>query len=203
MTLPALLLLAAALPGAAQVVVDAQRLEGLGEATRKVQKRLEPAKADERELDRLIKLLIDHGEGVETEFGPAWKLEGTPVGPGERVPLTVWLYGGTAPANEIAPGATDLSLRWQYSDLQVDAEYERRLPDGTFQVDNWSYRVSPSGTILSVTKIIVVIKAQDGLIEVDEERTRVLQMDPRDESVLRRWRSLEKKFVFLGPTLEA
>lgn len=202
MTLPALLLLAASLPAAAQVAVDAEKLEGLGKATQKVQKRLEPARADQGEIDRLIKRLIEHGEGVETELGPAWKLEGR--APGDRVPLTVLLFGGMLPPNEVAPGITDLSLRWQYSNLQIAAEYEQRLPDGGLQLDHWNYLVSPSGRILSVTKVIVVVKPpKDGQIEVDEEKSRILKMDPRDESVLRRWRALEKKLLFLGPTLEA
>lgn len=200
-------LAAAALPLSAQVVAGPGRLEAVGGSVKRVQEGLERPKADPKIYESLVRRLMTAGEQEETEAGPAWKLEGPDLQDKAKDPalLVARLYGTMLPSREVAPesGIFDLGLRYVHSYLEVMRQTEKKLDDGSVQLDTWIYLVGVDGTISSVTRAITVVKMEGEEVSVDEARSRVLKMDPRDESVVRRWRRLEKKLIFLGPTLEA
>lgn len=200
------LLAAAAFPLSAQIVAGTGQLEAVGGAVKKVQERLERPKADPRLYDALVRRLIQEGTEEETELGPAWRLEGRDLEDRSENPavLVARLYGGRLPPRELAPesGVEDLALRYAHSDLEVVRQTEQPLEDGWVRLDSWVYVVGVDGSIASVTRALTVLKLEGGELSLDEKRSRVLKFDPRDESVVRRWKRLEKKLAFLGPTLE-
>lgn len=200
----ALIIVLNALSVQAQVVFDPAQLQSISTTGQSVRKRLEPAKADPKAFDALVRRLIRDGVEAGTDEDPALGFEGRSPGPkaeGER--LRVLLHGGLLEQREIGePGSnfSDLALRYSYSHLEAVSSIEKKLKDGAVQVDSWIFMLGMDGAIASAARAsMVVAPTQDGGAAIDEKRSKVAKLDPRDPSVLKRWKELEQKLRFLGP----
>ena len=195
-------LLLAAVCAHAQVVVDPAALESVKKAGAGVAQKLAAPKVAEPVFESLVRRLSEQGAPAESNMGPAMTLESNVPAEydEERAELGAILVGGELPPREVGePGSgfIDLTLRYSYSHLQVTRTFSHRLKDGGIRVDEWQYAIGMDRSIVAVVHGSIV--AGPG----KEDAVRQVRMDPKDPWVIKRWRRIEKKLAWIGPSKEA
>ena len=201
MTIPCILL-AAFWPAAAhaQVAVDPAALESVQRAGQTVASNLAPAKADPKVFESLVDRLMKDGGRIVTKLGPAMAFQNeiqdeVPYAPSV---VTAILFGGELPQRAVGDpdrGIVDLALRYSFTHMQVGRVSASKVADGV-RIESWDYILGMDGAILSCSRTTRLQKAGKA------DRVFEVELDPRDPSVLQRWKQIEKQLPRLGKTIE-
>ncbi len=209
---PALLVLALALPAAAQTFVSADQAEDFaaaGRSARTLREKLRPAAVDPAPVKSLTDRLVKDGEQVEMEegIGNIYTRIGKPDANGRFKNLQANLV--EIPA-ELAETPDDTMfrqavLRRYFSHLEATSEnWEVNPKTGKGTVHVWIYRVGLEGRLMSVEhQIAPVVPGEDGQAFPVEAKARSYRLSPSDPSVQRRWKALTKELMTLGRVVEA
>lgn len=207
-----LLVLALALPAAAQTFVSADQADGLeaaAKSARTLREKLTPAAVDPKPVKALTDRLFKDGEQVEMEqgIGNIYTRIGRPDAKGRFKNLQANLV--EIPA-ELAEAPSDSMfrqtvMRRYFSHLEATSESWEVDPEtGKGTVHVWVYRVGLEGRLLSVEHQIAPVEpGEDGQAAPVEEKARSYRMAPSDPSVQRRWKRLAKELLTLGRVVEA
>ena len=207
-----LLLLALALPAAAQTFVTSDQADELDAATGRansLRRKLMPSAVDPKPVKSLFDKLAKDGEQIEMEEGIGNTLTrlGKPDAKGRFKNLQANLV--EIPA-ELAEAPSDSMfrqavMRRYFSHLEATSEsWEVNPRTGKGKVHVWIYRVALDGTLMSVEHQIAPVEpGEDGQASPIEEKARSYRLSPSDPSVQRRWKRMAKELLTLGRVVEA
>ncbi|MBI4347690.1 MAG: hypothetical protein HY553_12605 [Elusimicrobia bacterium] len=182
----------------AQVAVPPGALQSIAESQGRVQRTLEPVKADPEAFSTLIDTIQRDGEPGGTEADPTVSLEGPAFGGAPAESVGAVLHGGQLDQPELGEegsGYSDLLLRFGYTHLEGIQSFSKELDDGAAEIDSWHFVLGMDGSVQSALRtVLVFVPTQDGSdVEMDEKRSRITRFDPRDPRVAERWKDVEKK----------
>ncbi|MFA6030533.1 MAG: hypothetical protein WC969_11820 [Elusimicrobiota bacterium] len=193
----------------AQVVAPPDAMEDMQKAKSTLQERLQPAKIGDAAVREIMKRLIKDGAPMPGEVeGTTWLNYNRQQDDGKggmdilavqvlEIPVKDGRIGG-----EDSP-YQDLVYRRSFSHMMGISQRIRVDGEGKRTIDEYKYTISLGGAILKVEHNLVPIKGVNmaGQLVADMENAKFYQLMPRDPAVQRRWKSMEKAFLTMGPLI--